>query len=80
MPDYQKLRDNVKLSVTGEGLRSELEKRARLVLRHRQSQPNAKGEYLLGGLVREIGQLPNEGIVRTFGCASLPQCRPRPRL
>lgn len=64
MPDFQKLRDNVKLSVTGEGLRIDLLENAQgLFFVSGSPNPTAEGEHLLQVLGVEIGKLPNQVIV-----------------
>jgi len=64
MPDYQKLRDNVKLSVTGEGLRIDLLENAQgLFFVTGGPNPTSEGEHLLAVLAGEIGKLPNQVII-----------------
>ena len=64
MPDYQKLRDNVKLSVTGEGLRIDLlENKQGLFFITGSPNPTLEGQQLLATLAAEIGKLPNEVII-----------------
>jgi len=64
MPDYQKLRDNIKLSVTGEGLRIDLlENKQGLFFVTGSPNPTEEGQHLLTTLSAEIGKLPNQVII-----------------
>jgi chemotaxis protein MotB len=64
MPDYKKLRDNVKLSVTGEGLRIDLLENAQgLFFITGSPTPTSAGEYLLAALAGEICKLSNQVII-----------------
>lgn len=64
MPNFQKLRDNVKLSVTGEGLRIDLLENAQgLFFITSSPNPTSEGEHLLETLAGEIGKLPNQVII-----------------
>lgn len=64
MPDFQKLRDNVKLSVTGEGLRIDLlENEQGLFFITGSPTPTSAGEHLLAMLAGETCKLPNEVII-----------------
>jgi chemotaxis protein MotB len=64
MPDYQRLRDNVKLSVTGEGLRIDLlENEQGMFFFSGSPNPTSAGEHLLQVLAGEIGKLPNQVII-----------------
>jgi len=63
MPDYKKLRDNVKLSVTG-GLRIDfLENEQGSFFITGSPSPTSEGEHLLAVLAGEIGKLPNQVVV-----------------
>jgi chemotaxis protein MotB len=60
MPEFQKLRDNVKFSVTGEGLRIDLlENDQGMFFVSGSPAPTAAGEELLRVLAGELGRLPN---------------------
>jgi chemotaxis protein MotB len=60
MPEFSKLRDNVKFSVTGEGLRIDLlENDQGMFFVSGSPAPTQAGEELLRVLAREIGTLPN---------------------
>jgi len=60
MPDFGKLRDQVKFSVTGEGLRIDLlETEQGLFFVTGSAQPTSAGERLLAVLASEIGKMPN---------------------
>ena len=60
MPEFSKLRDNVKFSVTGEGLRIDLlENEQGMFFVSGLAAPTPFGEELLRVLAREIGSLPN---------------------
>jgi chemotaxis protein MotB len=64
MPDYEKLRDNVKLSVAGEGLRIDLlENKQGLFFITGSPNPTSAGQHLLAMLGAEIGKLPNQIII-----------------
>ena len=64
MPDFQKLRDNVKVSVTGEGLRIDLlENQQGLFFITGSANPTSEGDHLLKLLAAEIGRLPNQVII-----------------
>ena len=59
MPDFEKIKDHVKMTVTGEGLRVELlETENGNVLRSGNSQPSGDGQELLEKLAEELGKLP----------------------
>jgi len=64
MPDFQKLHDNVKVSVTGEGLRIDLlENEQGLFFITGSPNPTSEGEHLLEMLAAEISKLPNQVII-----------------
>jgi len=61
IPELQGVRDNVKITVTGEGLRVELLEAAQeMFFTTGSARPTTGGEELLGLLARELGRLPNE--------------------
>ncbi len=64
MPDFARLRRNVQLSVTGEGLRIDLvETEQGLFFPSGSTQPTPAGERLLAGLAAEMAQLPNRLVI-----------------
>jgi chemotaxis protein MotB len=64
MPGFRKLRDNVKFSVTGEGLRIDLlETEQGMFFVSGSAAPTGSGEELLRVLSRELGHLPNELVI-----------------
>jgi chemotaxis protein MotB len=64
MPEFQALRDNVKFSVTGEGLRIDLiETEQGLFFVTGSPVPTASGERLLKVLAAEFAKLPNSLVV-----------------
>ena len=64
MPEFQKLRDNVRFSVTGEGLRIDLmETEQGLFFVTGSPTPTPAGERLLSILAREIGRMPNTVVI-----------------
>ena len=64
MPDFDKLRDHVKMSVTGEGLRIDLmENEAGLFFVTGSAEPTADGQGLLTVLAAELARLPNSIVV-----------------
>jgi len=71
MPEFGKLRDNVKFSVTGEGLRIDLlENEQGMFFVSGSPLPTASGEELLGVLARQIGGLPNGLVIEGHTDAS----------
>lgn len=63
-PELQKFRGNVKLSVTGEGLRIDLlETEQGMFFVSGSPKPTGAGERLLEMLAREIGPMPNAVVV-----------------
>ncbi len=63
-PEFQRIRNNVKLSVTGEGLRIELlETEQGMFFVTGSPNPTAAGEQLLRALGSEIGKMPNGVVV-----------------
>jgi len=64
VPEFQKLRDNVKFSVTGEGLRIDLlESEQGLFFVTGSPVPSLSGENLLNALAKELAALPNRLVV-----------------
>jgi chemotaxis protein MotB len=64
MPQFQKLRDHVQFSVTGEGLRIDLlETEQGLFFITGSPHPTDEGERLLEQLAREIGKMPNPVVI-----------------
>ena len=64
MPDFQKMQDNVKLSVTGEGLRIDLlETEQGLFFVTGSPSPTDAGTHLLRSLATELGRMPNRIVV-----------------
>jgi chemotaxis protein MotB len=64
MPEFQRLRNNVRFSVTGEGLRIELlETRQGLFFVTGSPSPTPQGERTLRLLAGEIGKLPNPVVI-----------------
>ncbi|HLJ18518.1 MAG TPA: flagellar motor protein MotB [Bryobacteraceae bacterium] len=60
MPDFQKLKDQVQMTVTGEGLRVELLETAKgMFFENGSAHPSEKGKELLVVLAHELGSLPN---------------------
>ncbi|MGH9546771.1 MAG: flagellar motor protein MotB [Terriglobales bacterium] len=61
MSDFDKLKNQIEITITSEGLRIELmETQSGGFFDSGSSQPNAKGEELLAMLARELGKLPNK--------------------
>jgi len=64
MPDFEKLRNHVKLSVTGEGLRIDLmENEQGMFFITGSPEPTAAGQRLLDVLAAEISRMPNVIVV-----------------
>jgi chemotaxis protein MotB len=60
MPDFDQLKDQVALTVTGEGLRIELlETENGMFFQSGSARPSASGVELILMLAKELGQLPN---------------------
>src|SRR4051794_38310190 len=60
-PEFEKLRDYVQMSVTGEGLRIELlENEHGIFFESGSPRPSGKGAGLIQQLANELGKLPNE--------------------
>ena len=63
-PDFQKMRDNIKFSVTGEGLRIDLlESEQGMFFVSGSPAPTDAGARLLSALATEIGKMPNSVII-----------------
>jgi chemotaxis protein MotB len=64
MPEFGRLRDHVKLSVTGEGLRIDLlESEQGMFFVSGSPAPTAAGQHLLQVLAIEIARLPNAIVI-----------------
>ena len=64
MPAFQQFKDNVKMIVTGEGLRVELiEKEQGMFFESGKPHPSSSGTELIAKLANEIGQLPNKVLI-----------------
>lgn len=64
MPDFQKLKENVKMTVTGEGLRIELlEGEKETFFESGKPQPTAEGVAMLATLAHELGEMPNKLVI-----------------
>ncbi|HYM12470.1 MAG TPA: flagellar motor protein MotB [Bryobacterales bacterium] len=60
IPEFQQMKDNVKMTVTGEGLRIELlESEKGMFFESGSPKPSQTGEDLLITLAKELGKLPN---------------------
>jgi len=60
MPRFEQMKDNVELSVTGEGLRIELLETANgMFFEIGNAHPTGNGEELLVRLAQELGKIPN---------------------
>jgi chemotaxis protein MotB len=63
-PDFEKLKDNVKMSVTGDGLRVELlESENGMFFQSGSPAPSRTGEELIVKLAEELGMLPNDLLI-----------------
>src|SRR5580704_10579323 len=59
-PEFEKLKDNVQMTVVGEGLRIELlENEGGLFFQSGSSMPSPLGRELIESLAQELGKLPN---------------------
>jgi len=64
MPEFRKLRDNIKFSVSNEGLRIDLvETEQGLFFVTGSPVPTCAGERLLAVLAKEIGKMPNSVVI-----------------
>jgi chemotaxis protein MotB len=60
IPEFEKLKDNVKMTVTGEGLRIELlETEKGMFFESGRPEPSQQGRDLLAELAKELGKLNN---------------------
>jgi len=60
-PDFQKLSKNIKITITGEGLRIELlENESGMFFQSGSPKPSEMGEELIEKLAAELGKLPNK--------------------
>jgi chemotaxis protein MotB len=63
-PNLDKLKDNVKMSVTGDGLRVEmLESENGMFFQSGSPSPSETGEELISKLAEELGKLPNDLLI-----------------
>ncbi len=63
-PDFEKLKNNVQMSVTGDGLRVEmLESEKGMFFQSGSSAPSDTGRELIEKLAQELGQLPNDLLI-----------------
>jgi chemotaxis protein MotB len=63
-PDFEKLKDNVQMSVTGDGLRIEmLESEKGMFFQSGSPAPSETGRELIEKLAHELGQLPNDLLI-----------------
>src|SRR5262245_11699456 len=64
MPQFDQLKDNVSMTVTGEGLRVELlETEKGLFFESGSMKPSERGEELLVLLAKQLGELPNNLLI-----------------
>ena len=64
MPDFDRIRDNIKFSVTGEGLRVELlETEQGMFFVSGESNPTEAGNRLIRTLAGELSRLPNDVVI-----------------
>jgi chemotaxis protein MotB len=64
MPEFPKVKDHIRFSVTGEGLRIDLlETEKGLFFVTGGPDPTAEGEHLLQLLAEEVGKMPNEVVI-----------------
>jgi len=64
LPGFQKLKDNVKMTVTGEGLRIELlEGENGTFFESGKPQPSPEGVEMLETLAHELGEMPNKLVI-----------------
>ena len=63
-PDFEKLKDHVQMSVTGDGLRVEmLESEAGMFFQSGSPAPSDTGKELILKLAQELGKLPNDLLI-----------------
>jgi chemotaxis protein MotB len=64
IPEFEKLKDNVKMTVTGEGLRIELlETEKGMFFESGRPEPSQQGRDLLAELAKELGKLKNSILI-----------------
>jgi chemotaxis protein MotB len=64
LPEFHAMKDQVSMTVTGEGLRIELlETEAGMFFQSGSPRPSFTGQQLLGTLAAELGQLPNKLLI-----------------
>jgi len=64
VPEFEKMRRNIKFSVTGEGLRIDLlENEQGLFFVTGGAEPTEAGSHLLASLAAEIGRMPNSVVI-----------------
>jgi chemotaxis protein MotB len=64
IPEFQKLKNQVEMTVTGEGLRIELiETETGMFFETGSAHPSKSGEEMLAVLARELGQIPNDIVI-----------------
>jgi chemotaxis protein MotB len=64
MPEFQEIKDQVKFTVTGEGLRIELlETDSGMFFESGSANPSQHGKDLLGKIAAELGKLPNQLLI-----------------
>jgi chemotaxis protein MotB len=64
MPEFQRLRESVRFSVTGEGLRIDLmETEQGLFFVSGSPTPTPAGEHVLSSLAAELGKMPNPVVI-----------------
>jgi chemotaxis protein MotB len=64
VPEFQKMRQNIKFSVTGEGLRIDLlENEQGLFFVTGSAEPTEAGAHLLAALAGEVGKMPNRVVI-----------------
>lgn len=70
-PRFDKIKDNVQMTVTGEGLRIELlESEKGMFFENGQSKPTATAQDLLIELAKQLGQMPNTVLIEGHTDAS----------
>jgi chemotaxis protein MotB len=63
-PNFEKLKDNIQMSVTGDGLRIELlESESGMFFQSGSPAPSSTGKELIVKLAEELGQLPNDLLI-----------------
>jgi chemotaxis protein MotB len=64
MPEFQQIKDNIEMTVTGEGLRIELlETEKGMFFESGSAHPSKNGQDMLVLLARELGEIPNEIVI-----------------